>query len=249
MWLVLQLREYAQKRGGDPAMIEAFRPKIYALLAYLDTFLNEDGLLEKLPSWVFVEWSRANKLVQDVNYPSNMLYAAVKEAVADLYGDESLRAVAATMKDTIRKQSLTEVFYQDNAVRNAQGELIPSGECTEVCQYYAFYFGIADAQRDPELWRRLLTEFGPQRRVTNPYPEVAYSNAFIGDYLRMEILERAGDWETVLRNIHGYFLVMAEKTGTLWEHQDIRASCNHGFASHIVCWLYAALQKGYPSVP
>lgn len=36
----------------------------------------------------------------------------------------------------------------------------------------------------------------------------------------------------------GYFLGMAERTGTLWEHCDERASCNHGFASHICVHLY-----------
>jgi alpha-L-rhamnosidase len=31
---------------------------------------------------------------------------------------------------------------------------------------------------------------------------------------------------------------MADRTGTLWEHRDTRASCNHGFASHICHILY-----------
>jgi alpha-L-rhamnosidase len=31
---------------------------------------------------------------------------------------------------------------------------------------------------------------------------------------------------------------MAERTGTLWEHDGAYASCNHGFASHAVHVLY-----------
>ena len=31
---------------------------------------------------------------------------------------------------------------------------------------------------------------------------------------------------------------MAQRTGTLWENQSPHASCNHGFASHIVHVLY-----------
>ena len=49
--------------------------KVLKLLNYLKGFENDTGLLEKLPSWVFVEWSAANSFVQDVNFPSNMLYA------------------------------------------------------------------------------------------------------------------------------------------------------------------------------
>ena len=33
------------------------------------------------------------------------------------------------------------------------------------------------------------------------------------------------------------FLKMAKETGTLWEHDKPEASCNHGFASHIIYWL------------
>jgi alpha-L-rhamnosidase len=38
-------------------------------------------------------------------------------------------------------------------------------------------------------------------------------------------------------DIRGFFLPMAEKTGTLWEHMNTTASCNHGFASHVLVWL------------
>jgi alpha-L-rhamnosidase len=31
---------------------------------------------------------------------------------------------------------------------------------------------------------------------------------------------------------------MALKTGTLWENKDTRASCNHGFASHVAHILF-----------
>ena len=83
MWFVLELEEYL-KRTGDRATIDRARTRIYELVAFFRPYLNEDGLLEKLPKWVFVEWSRANKLVQDVSYPSNMLYAEMLDVVARL---------------------------------------------------------------------------------------------------------------------------------------------------------------------
>ena len=43
--------------------------------------------------------------------------------------------------------------------------------------------------------------------------------------------------EKLLENIRGYFLKMAELTGTLWENDSPTASCNHGFASHVVYWM------------
>jgi hypothetical protein len=34
---------------------------------------------------------------------------------------------------------------------------------------------------------------------------------------------------------------MVERTGTLWEHNGLQASANHGFASHALCWLLAPI--------
>ena len=75
LWFVLQLEEYLA-RSGDREMVDALRPRVLKLFDYFRPFRNSDGLLEKLQSWVFIEWSDANQFVQDVNYPSNMLYAA-----------------------------------------------------------------------------------------------------------------------------------------------------------------------------
>lgn len=38
-----------------------------------------------------------------------------------------------------------------------------------------------------------------------------------------------------------YFYKMAERTGTLWEHNSPHASCIHGFASYAAIWLVFAL--------
>jgi hypothetical protein len=60
--------------------------------------------------------------------------------------------------------------------------------------------------------------------------------------MRVELLARAGLCKQLHEEITGYYGFMAEKTGTLWEFDDLRASCNHGFASHIgmsisaICW-------------
>jgi alpha-L-rhamnosidase len=45
----------------------------------------------------------------------------------------------------------------------------------------------------------------------------------------------------MVEEIRGYFLYMADKTGTLWEHDSDFASCNHGFASYVAVLLRKAL--------
>lgn len=242
MWYLLELKEY-RERTGDDAMIAAAKDKMYALAAFLKKYENEFGLLEKLDGWVFVEWSDANDFVQDVNFPSNMLYAKFLSDLAALYGDAAVAAKAERLKETVRSMAFNGTFFIDNAVRK-QGELILTENHTETAQYYAFFTGVASPKSHPALYRRMTEEFGPQRDPGTQYPDVPVSNAFIGNYLRLDILYRQGDYERLKREIKAFFLPMARATGTLWENMHSGASCCHGFASHVACWLRALSEAG-----
>jgi len=236
MWFVLELEEYLA-RTGDREMVDALRPKVLGLLDYFQGFENDDGLLEKLESWVFVEWSRANEFVQDVNYPSNALYAGALDAAGRLFDLAALCAKAERIREVVREQAFNGTFFVDNAVRQG-GTLAPTTNTTETCQYYLFYFGVATPATHSELWRTLTESFGPGRDATQSFPDVHPSNAFIGNVLRLELLSRHGLGGQALDECVGYHLYMAEQTGTLWEMIGDTASCNHGFASHACHLLY-----------
>lgn len=236
MWYVLELREYLN-RTGDRAFIDRARHTVLRLTEWFAPFENEDGLLEKLDGWVFVEWSMANKLVQDVSYASNMLYASFLDAVGELYGLPEITVKAERIRDVIRKTAIFNGYFCDNAVRDEDGKLVLSGECTEACQYYAFFTGVATPESHPELWETLVNDFGFDRRTTKKHPEIHFANAFIGNYLRLELLARYGYTDMLERNIRDYFTYMAEQTGTLWEYEQDNKSCNHGFASHVLYWM------------
>ena len=230
MFFVLELREYMQ-RTNDAELLMRARPRLEGLLEYFKGFENADGLLENLDGWVFVEWSRANdeELVRGINFPSNMLYARMLEDASVLLERPELMRRALRLKRIIRERAFNGLFFKDNAGLE---------ESTEVCQYYAFFTGVADKESHGELYNVLKTHFGPGRRENNAYPQVAFANAFIGNYLRLEMLGMNDEKEQLLKEIEGYFLGMAQRTGTLWEHDSPQASCNHGFASHVLYWLY-----------
>ncbi|MHB8901262.1 MAG: alpha-L-rhamnosidase-related protein [Thermoguttaceae bacterium] len=232
LFFVLEVEEYLA-RSGDQVMIDALRRRIYQLMDYFRKFENDDGLLEKLEAWVFVEWSEANKFVQDVNYPSNMLYAAALAAAGRIYHDPDLVAKADKIRQVIRRQSYDGQFFVDNAVRK-EGKLEVTRNRSEVCQYFAFYFDVASPETDPELWKILRDEFGPDRKDTKAWSDVHLANSFIGNVLRMELLSREGRAQQILDESIAYLLYMADRTGTLWENVGAYASCNHGFASHVV---------------
>ena len=237
MWFVMELGEFAT-RSADRTIVKGLRRKIEKLLAFLAKYENSDGLLEKLPSWVFVEWSDANKFVQDVNYPSNMTYAAVLETAGRLYDVPEWTEKGKKVRETICKQSFNGKFFLDHAVRQEDGTLKVLDDCSEVCQYFAFFFKTATPETYPELYATLIDKFGPHRAEQGLFPEVAKANAFVGNVLRLEIVASANRGDQLLDESVAYNEYMADRTGTLWENDLDYASCNHGFASHTARVFY-----------
>lgn len=247
MWFVIELERYV-KNTGDRNLAVRAKKAVDGLVDFFASYENEYGLLENLDGWIFVEWSRANseELVKGVNFPTNMLYAKMLSAVGELYKISGFTEKAVKLKSIIRNRSLKGSYFTDHEHRTPQGWK-NTGECTEVCQYYAFFSEVATWTEDRGLWEILVREFGPERRTNNLHPEIAFTNAFIGNYLRIDLLYKAGLYDEVITNIRKYFLPMAKKTGTLWEHESPTGSCNHGFASYVIYWLagiYGISSKG-----
>ncbi|MBQ4098123.1 MAG: hypothetical protein IJC72_02335 [Clostridia bacterium] len=229
MWMVIELKDYLI-RTGDRTLIDAAKKRIYDLVSFFDRYVNEFGLLEDLESWVFIEWSICNtpEYICGVNFPSNMLFASVLKTIHELYGDEALLERSKMMMKAVEELSFNGEFFVDNAVRNSEGKL----ECvkdhtSETCQYYALFFGLNTSEKFKKM---MMEDFGPLRKE-GAHSEIGRSNMFIGNYLRFLWLCEMGERDRVVDESLEYFYVMAERTGTLWEHNTPHASCDHGFAS------------------
>lgn len=231
MWYVLEMNEYLKRRRDDK---EIFREFCYDFLKYLQNYERYDGLLKKLDGWNFIEWSDANKYVEiaDVSYPTNMLYARVLEVVGTLYNDAPLCKKAKMIKDLIVAHAFDGTLFCDGAIWNGT-EYVNMTEVSETCQYYAVFCGVADEQ--DKKFCRFFDYFyhilGYERKKKQEYPEIAYSNLFIGMTVRFECLLKKGRYEQLLDEIKEYYGHMAEQTNTLWEHDSTIASLNHGLSS------------------
>ena len=117
----------------------------------------------------------------------------------------------------MREQSWTGEWFCDNAVRQKDGSLKLSGECTETCQYYAMFCGVAPRADYPMLWDRMIRDFGPGRDAKKTFPQIAPSNFIFGRCIRDELLSEVGERRRIYDEMCRHFLGMAEKTGTLWE--------------------------------
>lgn len=233
MFYLLELNGYYE-RTGDREFLEKVAVRAEKALKYFERFENEFGLLEDLENWVFIEWSMANdkEFIKGVNFPSNMLYAKALECFGKLYGREEYVCKAERIREEIRALSYNGELFEDNLVRQ-NGNLVRCGHTSETCQYYAFYFGVADKERYPELYRFVFERLGPQRDGRKEYVNVYQSNAFIGNLLRLDYLIEQGCGKQFLDESKEYYYKMAAKTGTLWEHNEIQCSLNHGFASYV----------------
>ena len=241
MWYILEVEEYIHKRGHEKDA-ETFRDSIYGLLDFYRQYENADGLLEKLPGWNFVEWSIANQWTQDVNYPTNFLYAQVLECVDRLYGDPCCRRRSREVRETAVRQSFNGTYFMDHAIRDENGMLRLQDHSSEAGQYYAVLFGgiDLDSPRFERLKSLILHTFSPDRG--GKMPEIFEVNAFIGAYLRLEALLKMGEKELVLSDIRSFFGQMAQHTGTLWEYRQEKGSKDHGFASYAVVAVLEALK-------
>ncbi len=241
MWYVLEVKDYLTER--NPRVDRAlFYDSVMGIVRFLSNYENSDGLLEDLPGWNFVEWSDANKWVKNVNYPTNFLYAEVLRCVSALWGDASFAEKAAHIAQTAARQSFDGTLFVDNAIRDAQGQLILTGNVSEAGQYYALLFGHIDldAPMYAALKDKVLTGFAEmQATETHRFVPV---NAFIGLYLRIKALLMLQQYQLLLDELEGFFGGMVEKTGTLWEYRQQNGSYDHGFASYAAYAIVMALK-------
>jgi alpha-L-rhamnosidase len=231
LWYGIELYDY-YKRTNDEELILASKSKIEGLIRYFKAYENEIGLIENLKSWVFIEWSKANDFIEGVNIPSNMIYAYFLECVGLLYREETYITKAEHIRETIKNTSFDGKFFVDQLIRDKKNNLNMTKNISETCQYYAFFTNTATEISHQHLYKVLVNEFGFERDQKKTHTNIHQSNAFIGNYLRLELLRKNKHYKQLFKECKMYFLYMAKRTGTLWEHSQVYGSLNHGFASY-----------------
>lgn len=246
LWYILEIYKYFTQYGYDET-VEKSRANVEGILNYFVDFENEFGVLEDLKGWIFVEWSAANNSdhVNGINVPSNACYYASLLAAAKVYGIKGLKEKAEKVKDYLLKNAYVDGFFVDNLIRNEKGDIIPTENYTETCQYYMFFFKCADKYTHKELFDKMLNEYGKSDSSASGGNQVKKqltpSNMIYGVYMRLELLMREQKRVELLNECVRYFYDMTQKTGTLWENNTASASCDHGFASYVSRFIIYAL--------
>jgi hypothetical protein len=229
MWYVLEVCEYLTQRNVNVDK-ELFRNSVNSILNALVRSETEEGLLCRLPSWNFVEWSTANQWTKDINWPTNALYCQVLESVGTLYGYPEMVEKANRLRVIIAERAFDGELFVDNAILQ-NGEMVNTQNSSEACQYYMALFCKIDLD-DPRYFalnNYIKDGFESFDKSKKPFVVV---NAFIGFYLRICTLIERQEWEVLARDCKKFFGGMVEKTNTLWEYKTVVGSQDHGFASY-----------------
>ncbi|MBQ8612262.1 MAG: hypothetical protein IJ412_11235 [Oscillospiraceae bacterium] len=237
MWFVMEVCEYLAERHPEKDRAP-FLPAVRGILDFLAGYENSDGLLERLPSWNFVEWSKANTWTQDVSYPTNFLYAELLCRAEAVFGLAGLGEKAARIRAYLLTNAFNGEVFVDNAVRDEAGVLHNTANVSEAGQYYAALYG--GFSLDEPRWAKLRTHIADgfaAFAAADTGCDFCPANAFIGLYLRMNVLLQLDDPAIMRRDLVGFFGGMSALTGTLWEYRTPHNSLDHGFASYAALCL------------
>ena len=240
MWYVMEILRVAKSHPDSDTVKQAYAT-VEGLFDFFARYENEYSLLENLESWVFVEWSAANDAdhICGVNIPSNICYHRILIDAGRLYGRPDWVEKGEKIRENILRLGFNGTLFVDNLIRDEKGALVQTDHLTEVCQYYAFWFGAVTPEDHPALYDLLMHHLG-RNKQPGFMENVEKPNMMYGIYMRLDLLMREGKREELLDEIRYYFLPMAKATGTLWEHTSTHASLNHAFASYSIKWILYA---------
>lgn len=245
LFFILQLEEYLYL-SGDRELVEESREHVCAFLDSLKEYENAEGLLENPPGWIFVDWSCANDAYhqQPISVAVNAMYAAGLLAASRMYDlpllAEKARNIQACLRDKRKPMGIKDVngFFPDVLDRNEKGQLTVKDIYSEACQYYCYWTGVETPESAPELFDRVVEEYGvcPRRLPSNAY--MTRAEIFIGLFIRLDMLSKCecyGHLKEEIKYLFGYML--DHGPGTFWESQAPSTSRCHGFTSHAGVWL------------
>ena len=147
-----------ERYSGDTELIRAMIPVMRRNLAVVDTWRNDEGLIETsaIPNvWMFFDYSDIR--TDGASVALNAIYAKALDEAARLErsaGDtaqaDAYAKQASRIRDALNRYCSDSILYPDVLLRNEEQALIPSRERCETTQYYAMWGSVPTPDR---LWK------------------------------------------------------------------------------------------------
>lgn len=243
-WLMLELAEYVE-RSGDLELALAHQKRVEDFVAGSARYIGESGLLQDMP-YIFIDWSHSNANTMPISTAANALYAFMLIRLGQLYHRPDWKVEGERIRCVLRSalspegssDFMEKPFFPDTLDVAEDGSLIPGNRFSEACQYTILWAELFTKEEIPVVARAVVRAMGPAPQ-TIPSPQIGASGLFIGLCIRMDLLAKWGEYETLLRELRALYLPqLSEGPGTLWENRELNTSSRcHGFASHTAVHL------------
>jgi len=238
----LMLNDYVFWRN-DPAFVKARVIGLRSMLEQFEPYVNQDGLLENLPGWPFMDWvpqwsnGDAPDGATGVSSVNNLLYvyALQKSAqVEDCLGEpllaQRLREKAARTAAAVRAR-----FWDES--RGLMADNLAHTEFSEHGQCLALLTDTLTGNPAQRCFGQLLTA-----------PDLKRTTIYFSFYL-METWQKFGRGDLILKRLDFWKDLVKQGLKTpVEEPGNTRSDC-HGWGSHPLFHLYASVAGIRPAAP
>jgi len=188
--------------SGDNDYAPQVAEGIHRFLKSMATFENKEGLLENVPGWNWLDWSKIR--MDGAVVSLNALYSRVLDAAADMTGKTEYRSKAKAIRETLCRLCPGTIF-PDCLLRKGDA-LEPSPEQAEGTQYFALWCGVPGEERSKALWQALRD--GGNLIATGTYTYMQ----------RLHYAALHGDIDALVRDVRKVYGKQVDLgPGTLWE--------------------------------
>jgi hypothetical protein len=239
----LMLNDYAFWRN-DPAFVKARVIGLRSMLEQFEPYVNQDGLLENLPGWPFMDWvpswqnGNAPDGANGISSLNNLLYvyalqksAAVEDSLDEPLLAQRLRAKAARTAAAVRAK-----FWDDS--RGLMADNLAHTEFSEHAQCLALLTDTLAGDQARRCFAQLLAA-----------PDLKRATIYFSFYL-LETWQKFGRGDLMVERLNFWKDLVKQglKTPVESPGDSPRSDC-HAWGSHPLFHLHASIAGIRPASP
>jgi hypothetical protein len=238
----LMLRDYAFWRN-DPGFVKARAIGLRSMLEHFDPYLNQDGLLENLPGWPFMDWvpewdaGDAPDSVRGVSALDNLLYvyALQKSAEVEVSLDEPLLAQRLRAKADRTAAAVRAKFWDEK--RGLMADNLAHDQFSEHGQCLALLTDTLTGAQAQRCFDQLLSA-----------PDLKRTTIYFSFYL-METWQKFGRGDLIVNRMNFWKDLVRQGLKTPVEMPGNTRSDCHAWGSHPLFHLQASIAGVRPASP
>jgi alpha-L-rhamnosidase len=238
----LMLNDYAFWRN-DPAFVKARVIGLRAMLEQFEPYMNQDGLLENLPGWSFMDWVQgwSNGDAPDgatgVSSVNNLLYVYALQQFAQVedYVGEPLLAQRLLAKSARTAAAVRAKFWDES--RGLMADNLAHTEFSEHGQCLALLTETLTGDQARRCFAQLLAA-----------PDLKRTTIYFSFYL-LETWQKFGRGDLILQRLDFWKDLVKQGLKTpVEEPGNTRSDC-HAWGSHPLFHLHASIAGIRPASP